>query len=141
MTIETICTRCIEAVTNAGYSDATIFNYKGVIRRFKTFCSERGVTDYSSEIGKQYAADVISKKTGKFSLNRCHTQGRFFRLIDSYNRSGAFDFSMQKHGKIQPNNPMHQQFMLNIRDIWVKYMIMIIRFIFMSMVCIVCSNS
>lgn len=92
MTIETICTRCIKAVTNAGYSDATIFNYKGVIRRFKTFCSERGVTDYSSEIGKQYAADVISKKTGKFSLNRCHTQGRFFRQIDSYNRSGLLIF-------------------------------------------------
>lgn len=68
MTIETICAKCIEAITDAGYDDSTIFNYEGVIRRFKAFCMERGVTDYSTDIGMQYTDDFISIKTGKFSL-------------------------------------------------------------------------
>ena len=91
----------------AGYNDSTILNYMGVIRRFKAFCQEKGVTDYSYEIGKQYADDVISKKTGKFSTQRYHSQGRFFRLIDSYYRTGSFDFSMMKQGRLIPDNDIH----------------------------------
>ncbi len=67
MTIKTICELCLQAVTDAGYNESTILNYQGVIRRFKKFCIEKNVTEYSNDIGKQYANDVISKKTGKFS--------------------------------------------------------------------------
>lgn len=84
MTIDEICSACINELRVEAYNESTIFNYEGVIRRFKQFCKERNVTLYSSEIGKAYAEDVISKKTGKFSKNRYHTQGRFYRLIDSY---------------------------------------------------------
>ncbi len=108
MTIENICNKCIQAIKDCGYNDSTVFNYEGVIRRFKYFCNERNVSDYSSEIGKAYAEDVISKKTGKFSKNRYHQQGRFFRLIDSYYYTGSFEFSMLKHGKIIPDNKLHQ---------------------------------
>ncbi|HAE62859.1 MAG TPA: hypothetical protein DCG38_11105 [Eubacteriaceae bacterium] len=108
MTIDTICASCIEALRNAGYNESTIFNYEGVIRRFKEFCKERDVNKYSCEIGKQYADDVISKKTGKFSLNRYHTHGRFIRLIDSYLNTGKFDFSILKKGKISPDNHRHK---------------------------------
>lgn len=108
MNIDTICAKCMEALNDAGYNDTTIFNYEGVIRRFKTFCFEKGVTEYSSEIGRLYAEDVISSKTGKFSKNRYHTQGRFFRLIESYYQTGDFDFSMMKQGKIIPDNEIHQ---------------------------------
>jgi len=108
MTIETICTACIRAVKDAGYNESTIFNYNGVVRRFKKFCIEKGVTEYSCDIGKQYAEEVVSKKTGKFSKNRYHTQGRYIRLIDSYFNTGIFDFSMLKRGKISPDNPLHK---------------------------------
>lgn len=108
MTIDIICAKCIEAVRTAGYNESSIFNYEGVIRRFKAFCSEQGTTEYSSELGKQYADDVISKKNGKFSKHRYHSQGRFIRLIDSYFNTGEFDFSILKHGKIMPDNPQHK---------------------------------
>ncbi len=108
MTIDAICASCIEAVRNAGYNEQTILNYEGVVRRFKEFCKDKAVTEYSCEIGKLYADDVISKKTGRFSLNRYHTQGRFVRLIDSYFYSGKFNFSMLKRGKITPDNPHHK---------------------------------
>ena len=99
MTIDEICTACINELRAEAYNESTIFNYEGVIRRFKQFCKERDVTLYSSEIGKAYAADVISKKTGKFSKNRYYTQGRFYRLIDSYFSTGTFDFSLMKKGR------------------------------------------
>lgn len=62
MKIDTICNELLVALTEVGYNEHTIFNYKGVIRRFKTFCNERGVTLYTPELGKMYAEDVISKK-------------------------------------------------------------------------------
>lgn len=108
MTIEYICNKCLDAIRNQGYSDSTVFNYEGVVRRFKIFCDERNVSDYSSKIGTAYAEDVISNKTGAFSKNRYHQQGRFYRLIDSYYLTGSFDFSMIKTGRIIPDNEMHQ---------------------------------
>lgn len=108
MNIDTFCTLCIDALRNAGYNESTVFNYQGVIRRFKLFFYERGVTKYTPEFGKLYADDIVSKKTGKFSKNRYHTQGRFIRLMDSYFDTGKFDFSMVEKGKISPDNDKHK---------------------------------
>jgi len=109
MTIDEICSACINAIRAENYNESTIFNYEGVIRRFKQFCEDRDISVYSSEIGKAYADDVISKKTHKFSMNRYHTQGRFYRLIDSYFSTGAFDFSLMKKGRIVPGNEDHKR--------------------------------
>ena len=108
MTIDTVCDACIKALSDAGYYETTIFNYKGVIRRFKAFCGEHNVTEYTPEFGKLYADDVISKVTGKFSKNRYHTQGRFIRLIDSYYITGEFDFRMMPRGKVEPALEEHK---------------------------------
>lgn len=69
MKIDTICTLLTEALQEAGYNESTVFNYQGVIRRFKVFCSDKGVTEYTPAFGKTYADDVTSKKTGVFSKN------------------------------------------------------------------------
>lgn len=116
MTIDEICSACINALRVEGYNETTIFNYEGVIRRFKQFCKEREVSLYSSEIGKAYADDAISRKTGKFSKNRYHTQGRFYRLIDSYFSTGTFDFSLMKKGRIVPDNENHQKICTEYQD-------------------------
>lgn len=108
MTIDTICDACINAVRVAGYNESTVSNYEGVTRRFKRFCKERNVTEYSCEIGKSYAENVISVKTGTFSSNRYYSQGRFIRLINSFFLTGTFDFSIQKKNRIVPNNPYHK---------------------------------
>lgn len=104
MTIETICNLLLDALTEAGFNESTLFNYKGVIRRFKTFCNEKGVTDYTPEIGQAYADDVISKKTGKYSAQRHYSQGRFSRLLTSYYNTGIFDLAVMKRGKQEPSN-------------------------------------
>jgi Site-specific recombinase XerD len=108
MKIDTICKDLLKALTDASYNEHTIFNYQGVIRRFKAYCNQMGVTIYTPEFGQTYADDVVSSLTGKFSKNRYHTQGRFIRLINSYYNTGIFDFSMLKRGKVQPANDAHK---------------------------------
>ena len=109
MDISLLCSLLIDALRNAGYNESTIFNYQGVVRRFKAFCETKGVSKYSSEIGKMYADDVVSSLTGKFSKQRYISQGRFFRLVDSYYHTGEFDFSCMLRTRIQPSNEYYRQ--------------------------------
>lgn len=105
MLIEEICDRLIVALENAGYEESTIFQYRGVIRRFKEFCEKEGVAEYNQVIGQKYADDVISAVTGKFSKQRYFSQGRFIRLLNTFDENGRFDFATMKRGKRVPNNP------------------------------------
>lgn len=107
MDIDTVCMLLINALKDAGYNDSTIFNYQGAVRRFKTFCKEHNAAEYNHEIGKLYADSVISPKTGKFSKERYHLQGRFIRLIDSYIRTGQFVFTTTSRSRLQPENAYH----------------------------------
>lgn len=109
MDITTVCTLLINALKGAGYNDSTIFNYQGAVRRFKVFCEEHEVTEYNHEIGKLYADAVVSPKTGKFSKERYHLQGRFIRLIDSYVSSGQFDFSIASRSRVHPEKEYYRK--------------------------------
>ena len=119
MTIETICNLLLDALAEAGFNESTICNYKGVIRRFKIFCNEREVTDYTPEIGQAYADDVISKKTGKYSTQRYYSQGRFARLLTSYYNTGRFDLAVVKRGRQEPSNDalkvLYREYETNLR--------------------------
>ena len=108
MDINTVCTLLIDALKNAGYNDSTIFNYQGAVRRFKAFCKEHEVIEYSYEIGKLYADFIISPKTGKFSKSRYHLQGRFIRLINSFIETGQFDFSTTSKSRLQPESEYYR---------------------------------
>jgi len=109
MSIDEICELLLKALADTGYNENTIFNYRGVIRRFKTYCRENGITEYSPDAGQPYADDVISAKTGKYSNQRYISQGRFIRLLNSYYCNGEFSFEMKKRGRIQPEDQLHLQ--------------------------------
>jgi len=109
MKINTICDALLVMLDEAAYHEHTIFNYKGVVRRFKAFGKNKGITEYTPDFGQIYADEVISIKTGKFSKNRYHTQGRFIRLLNSYYSTGTFDFATLKRGKVEPSNYKHIQ--------------------------------
>lgn len=104
MKIDTICNSLLETLIQAGYNENTIFNYRGVIRRFKAFCKEKEAFEYTPELGQSYADDVNSKKTGKFSKQRYFSQGRFARLLTSYYYTGSFDLSVMKRRRKEPEN-------------------------------------
>ena len=84
MKIDFICALLIDFLRENHFKEITIFNYQGVIRRFKQFYASYDTNDYSPEIGNIFANDVISKVTGKFSRERYWLQGRFIRLLNSY---------------------------------------------------------
>lgn len=109
MTIDEICEMLLEALEAAGYMESTIFNYRGLIRRFKEYCRKEGITEYTPENGQPYADDVISAKTGKFSNQRYIYQGRFIRLLNSYYYNSEFSFETMKRGRIKPDDPVHLQ--------------------------------
>ena len=50
MNIDNLCKLLLEALAEAGFSESTLFNYRGVIRRFKAFCKEKG---YSESLEKK----------------------------------------------------------------------------------------
>ena len=54
MNIDTICEFLMEVLTEAGFNESTLFNYRGVIRRFKAFCGEKGISEYSIEVGRKW---------------------------------------------------------------------------------------
>lgn len=109
MSIDDICELLLKSLADAGYNENTIFNYRGVIRRFKAYCSEKGITDYTPDVGQPYADDVISAKTGMFSNQRYISQGRFIRLLNSYYYNGEFSLEIKKRGRIKPEDPNHLQ--------------------------------
>lgn len=104
MKIDFICASLIDFLKENHFNERTIFNYYGVIRRFKQFCAKQQTDEYTTELGQSYANDVISFKTGKFSSQRYFSQGRFFRLIDSFYKTGAFNLSIKKKGRKHPSN-------------------------------------
>ena len=105
MTIEEIGNLLIKALEHKNYKESTVCNYRGVLRRFKAFCDERGVTEYSSKIGTEYTNAVISSKTGKYSAERHFSQMRFIRFLDSYVEDNVFVFGEMKRGRAKPSNP------------------------------------
>jgi site-specific recombinase XerD len=102
--IEEIGNLLIKALESANYKQSSISGYRGVLRRFKTFCNERGVTKYSADIGSEYANAIISPKTGKYSAQRHYSQVRFIRFLDSYVADGAFEFGDMQRGRLRPSN-------------------------------------
>lgn len=109
MDINTICSLLIDALRNAEYNESTISLYQGEIRRFKTFCREKGISDYDCAIGKLYADDVISPKTGKFSKERYFLHGRLSRLLNSYVHTGKFDLSATTRKRIEPADEYYRK--------------------------------
>ena len=78
MNIDNLCKLLLEALAEAGFNESTLFNYRGVIRRFKAFCKEKGYSEYSTDVGQAYADDA------KFLLSH-----RQLRLIPDEERYGS----------------------------------------------------
>ena len=56
MNIDNICKLLLKALSEAGFNESTLLNYRGVIRRFKAFCKENG---YSESLKKKAVRKAI----------------------------------------------------------------------------------
>lgn len=102
--IDNLCDAFIAALTNAGYAQKNIENYKQVSNKFKRFCTENGYDTYTVNIGQMFADNVFNEKTGEVVRYRHVMYGRFVRLINSFYLQGTFDFSMVTKEKNLPES-------------------------------------
>ena len=81
----------------AGYLESTIGQYARTIKVLARFAAGRG-SDYSPELGAEFASMTVSPRTGRFSAQRRMDYGRLTRVFDSYVRTGRVDLSVRTRG-------------------------------------------
>src|ERR1700730_15656312 len=81
----------------AGYQESTIGQYARTIKVLARFAGGRG-SDYSPELGAEFASMPVSPRTGRFSALRRMDYGRLTRVFDSYVRTGRVDLSVRRRG-------------------------------------------
>ena len=97
MTVTGIGSVVVAELRAAGYQESTIGQYARTIKVLARFAAGRG-SDYSPELGAEFASMTVSPRTGRFSAQRRMDYGRLTRVFDSYVRTGRVDLSVCGRG-------------------------------------------
>jgi len=97
MTVTGIGSVVVAELRAAGYQQSTIGQYGRTIRVLARFAAGRG-SDYSPELGAEFASMTVSPRTGRFSAQRRMDYGRLTRVFDSCVRTGRVDLSVRRRG-------------------------------------------
>ena len=97
MTVTGIGSVVVAELRAAGYLESTIGQYERTIKVLARFAAERG-SDYSPELGAEFASMVVSPRTGRFSAQRRLSYRRIAGVFDSYVRTGRVDLSVRGRG-------------------------------------------
>src|SRR5258707_15729418 len=105
MTVTGIGSVVVAELRAAGYQESTIGQYARTIKVLARFAAGRG-SDYSPELGAEFASMTVSPRTGRFSAQRRMDYGRLTRVFDSCVRTGRVDLSGRRRGGGRPR-PAH----------------------------------
>ncbi len=105
MTVTGIGSVVVAELRAAGYQEPAIGQYARTIRVLARFAAGRG-SDYSPELGAEFASMTVSPRTGRFSAQRRMDYGRLTRVFDSCVRTGRVDLSVRRRGGGGPR-PAH----------------------------------
>jgi integrase len=97
MTVAGIGSVVVAQLRAAGYAESTVVLYERVIGVLARYAAGRD-TDYSPELGAQFASGTVSPRTGRFSAQRRATYRRIVDLFDSYVHAGIVDLSVRGRG-------------------------------------------
>jgi len=97
MTVTGIGSVVVAELRAAGYLESTIGQYSRTIKVLARFAAGRG-SDYSPELGAEFASMTVSARTGRFSAQRRMDYGRLTCVFDSYVRTGRVDLSVRRRG-------------------------------------------
>ena len=97
MTVAGIGSVVVAQLRAAGYAESTVVLYERVIGVLARYAAGRD-TDYSPELGAQFASGTVSPRTGRFSAQRRATYRRIVDLFDSYVHTGIVDLSVRGRG-------------------------------------------
>ena len=91
-----LCDELLKFVTEQGFKESTLKRYKISLNVFVRFCNERGVINYTPEIGQEFANDLIPKNSGKVSSDRKYFRKKAVQHFDHYFEYGCFVFEHPK---------------------------------------------
>jgi integrase len=97
MTVTGIGSVVVAELRAAGYLESTIGQYGRTIKVLARFAAGRD-SDYSPELGAEFASMTLSPRTGRFSAQRRLSYRRLVDLFDSYVRTGRVDLSVRGRG-------------------------------------------
>src|SRR5487761_1721039 len=97
MTVTGIGSVVVAELRAAGYLESTIGQYGRTIKVLARFAAGRD-SDYSPELGAEFASLTVSPRTGRFSAQRRLSYRRLVDLFDSYVRTGRVDLSVRRRG-------------------------------------------
>lgn len=111
MTVSELTEAIIPYIVSKNYSPSYIEGLQLILSRLKTYCAEKGITEFSTEVGQQF----MREKYGVVSLdpkdNRRHS--RLFRTMDMLS---DFQHSGTVMIKRRLNRTFPEQFRLNAED-------------------------
>ena len=91
-----LCDELLKFVTEQGFKKSTLKRYKISLNVFVRFCNERGVINYTPEIGQEFANDLIPKNSDKVSSDRKYFRKKAVQHFDHYLKYGCFVFEYRK---------------------------------------------
>ena len=91
-----LCDELLKFVTEQGFKESTLKRYKISLNVFVRFCNERGVINYTPEIGQEFANDLIPKNSGKVSSDRKYFRKKAVQHFNHYFEYGCFVFEHPK---------------------------------------------
>src|SRR5260370_25521359 len=98
MTVTGIGSVVVAELRAAGYQESTIGQYARTIKVLARFAAGRG-SDYSPELGAEFASMTVSPRTGRFSAQRRMGYGRLTRVFRSYARTGRVGLAVRRRGR------------------------------------------
>lgn len=104
-----VCTLAIEALRNAAYNESTITEYQKTFNHLQLFALKFGSTTYTPELGTAFASDVLSERTGKYSLYREKRRRRCTELFNHYIITGCFVLSLYHLPTGTPDTSLYKE--------------------------------
>src|SRR5260370_29314782 len=104
MTVTGIGSVVVAELRAAGYQESTIGQYGRTIKALARFAAGRG-SDYSPELGAEFASMTGSPRTGRFSAQRRMGYGRLTRGFRPCGRTGRVALRGRGRARGRPPPP------------------------------------
>lgn len=79
------------------YKESTLAKYERELKVLQKFCESMGFSEYSMEVGNQYAAEIYID--GHYSTHRYFSRGRVIRFLNYYLENGCFSLKIKERKK------------------------------------------
>ena len=91
-----LCDELFKFVKEQGFKESTLTRYRRNLDGFIKFCNDRDVVNYTPEVGREFANDLIPKGSTKVSADRKSFRKKAVQHFNHYLEYGYFVFECPK---------------------------------------------